>query len=84
MKGAKTTAQTLASGLLVIALQRLSTGELYQGSAAAAAAVGLFYIDEYLGIKQLPINSEDVLSLTDAIGDAAEERTRDIRNRRRR
>lgn len=84
MKGTKATVQTVASGLLVIALQRLTTGELYQGVAAAAVAIGLFYAYEYLGIKQLPINSEDVSSLTDALGDTAEERTRKIRNRRRR
>lgn len=80
MKGSKATVQTVASGLMVVAFQRLTAGRLFQGGAAFVVAIGLFYGYEELNLRQLPADADDLAALTDAAGDAAREQVGAMRD----
>lgn len=80
MKGRKATVQTVATGLLVAAIQRFTAGSLYQGAVALIIALLLFYGYEYLDLKQLPQNADDILDLTDQAGTTLRDRIDSLRD----
>lgn len=71
MRGKKAATLTVASSLVVWAIQMLIAGHVYQGGAGMVIAAVLFYAYEELQLKQLPTDAADIQGLAEQIGDAA-------------
>lgn len=59
--------------LYVFAVQAALSGRLYVAGAAACIATGLFAAYEYLGLRAIPLDLEELRELSEQIGEAARE-----------
>jgi hypothetical protein len=57
--------------LWVFAMQSILQGQYYTGGAAAVIATALFLAYEYVGLKQIPVSSNDLKDISEQLGDDA-------------
>lgn len=80
MRGKKAATLTVASSLVVWAIQMIIAGQLYQGAAGMVIAAGLFYAYEELQLRQVPTTAEDLQGLSEQIGQSVREQVDSLRS----